>query len=155
MLPDCPPFGRWFSGVNSSAAAKVTIALYRLAQGNFSNVKGVGEGVHEYKIDFGPGYRVYFGKDGDRVAILLGGSDKKGQAAAIAKAHGSSWESQHRKLFCGSACSAEDDRSSAQSESRMISPVIVALLYKPNVGSFQDGCGSCFASVSKMTAAAS
>ena len=81
------PFGRWFSGLNSSAAAKVTIALYRLAQGNFSNVKGVGEGVHEYKIDFGPGYRVYFGKDGDRVAILLGGSDKKGQAAAIAKAH--------------------------------------------------------------------
>jgi len=81
------PFGRWFSGLNSSAAAKVTIALYRLAQGNFSNVKGVGEGVHEYKIDFGPGYRIYFGKDGDRVVILLGGSDKKGQAAAIAKAH--------------------------------------------------------------------
>ena len=81
------PFARWFTGLNSTAAAKVTIALYRLAQGNFSNVKGVGEGVYEYKIDFGPGYRVYFGKDSDQVVILLGGSDKKGQAAAIAKAH--------------------------------------------------------------------
>ena len=81
------PFGRWFSGLNSSAAAKVTIALYRLAQGNFSNVKGVGEGVHEYKIELRTRLSRYFGKDGDRVAILLGGSDKKGQAAAIAKAH--------------------------------------------------------------------
>ena len=80
------PFGRWFSGLNSTAAAKVTIALYRLGQGNFSNVKGVGEGVYEYRIDSGPGYRIYFGKDGDRVVILLGGSDKKRQAAAIAKA---------------------------------------------------------------------
>jgi len=80
------PFGRWFNGLNSTAAAKVTIALYRLGQGNFSNVKGVGEGVYEYRIDSGPGYRIYFGKDGDRVVILLGGSDKKRQAAAIAKA---------------------------------------------------------------------
>ncbi len=80
------PFSLWFIGLNSIAAAKVTMALYRLAQGNFSNVKGVGEGVYEYKIDFGPGYRIYFGKDGDRLVILLGGSDKKRQAAAIAKA---------------------------------------------------------------------
>jgi len=80
------PFGRWFNGLNSTAAAKITIALYRLGQGNFSNIKGVGEGVYEYRIDSGPGYRIYFGKDGDRVAILLGGSDKKRQAAAIAKA---------------------------------------------------------------------
>lgn len=47
--------------------------------GNFSNVKGVGAGVFEYKIDFGPGYRVYFGKDGDRLVILLGGGTKKTQ----------------------------------------------------------------------------
>ncbi len=57
-----------------------------MEQGNFSNVKGVGSGVLEYKIDFGPGYRVYFGKDGETLVILLGGSAKKRQSAAIAKA---------------------------------------------------------------------
>ena len=55
--------------------------------GNFSNVKGVGGGVFEYRIDFGPGYRVYFGKDGDAVVILLGGGTKKRQDRDIATAH--------------------------------------------------------------------
>lgn len=80
------PFARWFEDLNAEAAAKVTTALYRLAQGNFSNVKGVGGGVFEYRIDFGPGYRIYFGKDGDTVVILLGGSTKKRQQQAIAAA---------------------------------------------------------------------
>lgn len=56
------PFARWFETLESVAAAKVTTALYRLEQGNHSNVKGVGAGILEYKIDFGPGYRIYFGK---------------------------------------------------------------------------------------------
>jgi len=81
------PFARWFTTLSAADAAKVTIALYRVGQGNLSNVKGVGAGVFEYKIDFGPGYRIYFGKDSDRIIILLGGSDKKGQATAIGKAH--------------------------------------------------------------------
>ena len=55
--------------------------------GNFSNVKGVGAGVFEYRIDFGPGYRVYFGKDGETVVILLGGGTKKRQDSDIAAAH--------------------------------------------------------------------
>jgi putative addiction module killer protein len=80
------PFAHWFRRLNPTAASRVTIALYRLEHGNFSNVKGVGAGVYEYKIDFGPGYRIYFGKDGDRVVILLGGSDKKSQAVAISNA---------------------------------------------------------------------
>ncbi len=80
------PFARWFEDLNAEAAAKVTTALYRLAQGNFSNVKGVGGGVFEYRIDFGPGYRIYFGKDGDTVVILLGGSTKKRQQLAITAA---------------------------------------------------------------------
>lgn len=80
------PFARWFEDLNAEAAAKVTTALYRLAQGNFSNVKGVGGGVFEYRIDFGPGYRIYFGKDGETVVILLGGSTKKRQQLAIAAA---------------------------------------------------------------------
>jgi putative addiction module killer protein len=73
------PFGRWFNRLNSPAAAKVTIALVRLGQGNVSNVKAVGLGVLEYRIDFGPGYRVYFGREGDRLVILLAGGTKQRQ----------------------------------------------------------------------------
>jgi putative addiction module killer protein len=67
-------------------AIKGGLTLTRLAQGNFSNVEGVGAGVYELKMVFGPGYRVYFGKDGERLVILLGGSAKKRQDAAIAAA---------------------------------------------------------------------
>jgi putative addiction module killer protein len=80
------PFALWFAGLNAVAAARVTVALTRLGNGNFSNVEGVGAGVYEYKVDFGPGYRIYFGKDGERIVILLGGSAKKRQSAAIAAA---------------------------------------------------------------------
>ena len=84
------PFARWFERLNAVAAAKVSTAIYRLGEGNFSNVKGVRTGVFETRIDFGPGYRVYFGKDGDTVIILLGGSVKKDQADAIVRAK-SAW----------------------------------------------------------------
>ena len=80
------PYARWFHGLHAPAAAKVATALYRLALGNLSNVKSVGAGVYECKIDFGPGYRVYFGREGERDIILLGGSDKRRQQAAIAAA---------------------------------------------------------------------
>lgn len=80
------PYGRWFDRLNAVAAAKVATAIYRLGTGNFSNVKGVGHGVFEIRIDFGPGYRVYFGKDGDAVVILLGGSTKRDQQQSIAAA---------------------------------------------------------------------
>jgi putative addiction module killer protein len=64
------PFADWFAILNPKAAAKVATALARLSAGNFSNVKGVGSGVFEYRIDFGPGYRVYFGKDGQHLVIV-------------------------------------------------------------------------------------
>ena len=80
------PFGAWFEGLHETAAAKVTIAVTRLQQGNFSNVKGVGSGLLEYRIDFGPGYRIYFGKDGDFLVILLGGGSKKRQHADVSLA---------------------------------------------------------------------
>ena len=57
-----------------------------MEQGNFSKVKRVGAGVFEYTIDFGPGYRIYFGKDGDLVVILIGGGTKKRQPQDIAAA---------------------------------------------------------------------
>jgi len=73
------PFAAWFQSLDATAAARVTTALRRLTLGNVSSVKGVGAGVFEYRIDFGPGYRVYFGKDGETVVILLAGGSKKRQ----------------------------------------------------------------------------
>ena len=83
-------FGKWFSDLDAQAAAKVATALYRLEQGNFSNAKSVGQGVSEYKIDFGPGYRIYFGRDGNTLVILLGGGSKKTQSRDIKNAQ-SAW----------------------------------------------------------------
>jgi putative addiction module killer protein len=73
-------------GGSRQSDPKVTIALARMEQGNFSKVTGVGSGVFECKIDFGPGYRIYFGKDGERPVILIGGGTKKRQQQDIAAA---------------------------------------------------------------------
>lgn len=77
------PYVIWFNRLNAQVAAKVAIALTRLAQGNCSNVKGVGSGVFEIRVDFGPGYRIYFGRDGECLVILLGGGTKKRQQRDI------------------------------------------------------------------------
>jgi putative addiction module killer protein len=76
-------FAGWFDGLDAQAAAKVTVALQRIRQGNLSNAKGVGDGVLEYRIDFGPGYRVYFGKNGEHIVVLLGGGTKRRQERDI------------------------------------------------------------------------
>ncbi len=57
--------------------------MLRMEQGNFPNVKGIGPGVYEYRINYGPGYRVYLGKDGEKTIILLGGGTKKRQQKDI------------------------------------------------------------------------
>lgn len=77
------PFAEWYSDLDAIAAAKVTVAMVRMEQGNFSNAKGVGAGVQEFRIDFGPGYRMYFGRDGDQLVILLAGGTKKRQQKDI------------------------------------------------------------------------
>lgn len=77
------PYAHWFDTLNAQAAAKVAGALYQIAAGNFSNVKGVGSGVFERTLHVGPGYRIYFGRDGQNVVILLGGSSKQRQQQAI------------------------------------------------------------------------
>ena len=77
------PFAIWFGALNREAAAKVTAALVRIRQGSLSNTKGVGSGVFEFRIDFGPGYRIYFGKDGEQLVILVGGGTKKRQQQDI------------------------------------------------------------------------
>ena len=68
------PFAAW---------SDVAAALARIQQGNFPNAKGVGAGVYEYRIDFGLGYRIYFGKEGDLLVILVGGGTKKRQQEDI------------------------------------------------------------------------
>ena len=80
------PYKRWFDGLNARAAATVATALTRLALGNYSNVKSIGAGVFELRIFFGPGYRVYFGNDGEDVVILLGGGSKQRQSRDISAA---------------------------------------------------------------------
>jgi len=81
------PFEKWLDGLDDVTAARVLTTVTRIGQGNFSSVKGVGAGVFESRIDFGPGVRMYFGKDGATVVILLGGGTKKRQARDIADAH--------------------------------------------------------------------
>jgi len=90
------PYAKWFDRLNVTAAVKVATAVNRMEQGNFSNVKGVGAGVYEYRIDFGSGYRIYFGKDGDRLVILLAGGTKKRQDTDIASAKGH-WRDYKRR----------------------------------------------------------
>lgn len=90
------PFRGWFDDLDDAAHARVTRYLTRLEQGNTSNVKPIGEGVSELKIDFGPGYRVYFGMDGRTLVILLGGGTKKRQNDDI-KAAQTGWADYKRR----------------------------------------------------------
>ena len=76
------PFARWREKLDNVTRARITLAIFRLEAGNFSAAKGVG-GIHELRLDFGPGYRVYFGKDGEQLVILLGGGTKKRQQSDI------------------------------------------------------------------------
>ena len=79
-------FAEWFDGLDAGAAARVRVALSRLVRGAHSNAKGVGGGVLEYRIDTGPGYRVYFARHGEQLILLLGGGTKRRQDEDIAAA---------------------------------------------------------------------
>ena len=80
---DTGPFSKWLGRLNREARAEVAYALVRLARGYQSKLKSVGGGINEYRIDFGPGYRIYFGRAGDALIILLGGGTKKRQSGDI------------------------------------------------------------------------
>ena len=67
------PFGRWFDDLDAGAALRVRTTLARMEAGNLSKVRGAGGGVLECPINVGPGYRVYFGRDGNTLIVLLGG----------------------------------------------------------------------------------
>ena len=76
------PFAQWFDALDAVAATKIRVYTTRVELGNYSNVEPIGEGLSEIKIDFGPGYRVYFRKEKEKLLLLLGGSSKKGQQKA-------------------------------------------------------------------------
>jgi putative addiction module killer protein len=79
------PYRLWFESLHAQAAAKVATAVLRLEQGNISRVKWIGI-IGEYRIDWGPGYRIYLAKDGDKLVILLGGGTKQRQQVDIDRA---------------------------------------------------------------------
>jgi putative addiction module killer protein len=81
-------FDRWLRKLKDRrAAARVLVRIQRLAAGNPGDVKPVGGGISELRIDYGPGYRVYYLHEGDRMILLLCGGDKSSQSADIATAH--------------------------------------------------------------------
>ncbi|MCC7214578.1 MAG: type II toxin-antitoxin system RelE/ParE family toxin [Nitrospira sp.] len=77
-------FAKWLDGLRDMRArARVQVRIERLGTGNAGDAKSVGEGVSEMRIDYGPGYRVYFTKRGSEVIVLLAGGDKRTQDADI------------------------------------------------------------------------
>ena len=80
------PFAEWFDDLDAVTAARVDRYVRRLEAGNFGAAKPLRDGVFELRLDFGPGYRVYYGREGRTVVILLGGGSKRRQDAEIATA---------------------------------------------------------------------
>lgn len=90
------PYQEWFDSLNAQAAAKVTVAKSRLELGNTSNIKWF-DGIGEYKIDWGPGYRIYLAQDGKQLIVLFGGGTKKNQQSDINRAKELYQEYKRRK----------------------------------------------------------
>jgi putative addiction module killer protein len=81
------PFSEWLASLKDVRAVGIVRArLNRIRLGNFGDCKFVGSGVEELRIDFGPGYRIYYGRQGSLAVILLWGGDKRTQARDIRKA---------------------------------------------------------------------
>jgi len=76
-------FSQWFEELDTQAALKVTTYLARLETGNTSALKSLGKGLWECRIHWGPGLRIYLGRDGDRLVILFGGGTKRRQSKDI------------------------------------------------------------------------
>ena len=70
------PFVKWLDSLDSSIRGRIQQRILRLSIGNFGDFKFLDEGVYELRLDFGSGYRVYFGKDGDTIVVLISGGDK-------------------------------------------------------------------------------
>jgi putative addiction module killer protein len=93
------PFELWFNRLDDPAAARITNVIRRMSHGNLCDVKYVGGGVLERRIDWGPGYRIYFGRDGTTLVVLLGGDTKKHQRRDIAYAQRRWTDYRNRKSW--------------------------------------------------------
>lgn len=81
------PFSEWFDSLDDTKTQqRIDARLARLRVGNLGDAKTVGDGVFELRLDFGPGYRIYFGQEGRTIVILLCGGDKSSQKRDIKKA---------------------------------------------------------------------
>lgn len=80
------PYIEWLKKQDKTAMSRIRVAIDRLSAGNTGSLKSVGDGVHEIKLTFGAGFRIYLGKEGDTVVILLHGGTKHRQSDDIAKA---------------------------------------------------------------------
>ncbi len=94
------PYADWFARLDPQAAAKITTAKLRMSMGNLSAVKWF-RGIGECRIDWGPGYRIYLARDGEKIIVLLGGGTKKGQQRDIEKAIDLWQEYRRRKTQAG------------------------------------------------------
>lgn len=80
-------YEKWFQGLRDQRAqARINVRIRRLSLGNPGDVKPVGAGISELRIDYGPGYRVYFMRQGETALVLLGGGDKGSQSGDVAAA---------------------------------------------------------------------
>jgi len=76
-------FGHWFESLDTQAALKVTTYLARLESGNIGSLKSLGKGLWECRIHWGPGLRIYLGRDGDKLVILFGGAQSVVRAKTL------------------------------------------------------------------------
>ncbi len=84
---DNSPYAQWLGGLrDAKVRAKILIRVDRMELGLFGDVEPIGDGLSELRIDYGPGYRVYYGKEGKTIYLLLCGGDKSTQAKDIKKA---------------------------------------------------------------------
>lgn len=90
------PYQKWFDSLDPLAAAKITVAKSRLVLGNTSNIKWF-RGIGEYRVDWGPGYRIYLVQEGKRLIVLFGGGTKKTQKSDVKAAQKLYIEYKNRK----------------------------------------------------------
>jgi putative addiction module killer protein len=104
---DSNPYQQWFDSLDAKAAAKMTVAKSRLELGNTSSVKWF-DGIGEYRIDWGPGYRIYLAQDGKQLIVLFGGGTKKGQQSDIDQAIALYQEYKKRKKKANESATQEE-----------------------------------------------